>query len=381
MIHLPNQEILRPEEIEELLLRIKGEYVSPDEDRVQESTVRSLNLAAYEKIVRGRMPSLEVINDRFARGLRMSLFNFMRKSVEVSTGQVQMIKYSEFMRNLKVPTTLNVFSMQGLSGQGVFILEPVFIYSMIDYLFGGGGRVNPYSDGRGYTETEQKIVNRLLSVIFKELNTAWEPAPIQPDFQFIRSEIHSQFANIATPSEMVVACMFNVEIGSITSTLHVCIPYNCLTPLRDFLQSHVQSDNTNKENLWAHSLSSQIESIDVQVRVEFGHAEVTVDELSTLSTGDVILLDKQSTITVEVNEVPLFEGLHGQKKGHYAVRIEKVLNPDAMGCEQSILRLLQPQVKLAAQTGVHHDINALVGETLSDSTAPLQSSPQGASID
>jgi flagellar motor switch protein FliM len=160
--------------------------------------VRPYNLATQERIVRGRMPTLEIINERFARLLRMGLFNFMRRSAEISVGPVRVVKYSEFIRNLVVPTNLNLVQAKPLRGNALFIFDPNLVFLVVDTLFGGSGALQARIEGRDFTPTEQRIIQRMLAIVFEDLEKSWKPVH-ELKFEYVRSEVNTQFANIAHP--------------------------------------------------------------------------------------------------------------------------------------------------------------------------------------
>ena len=211
------QDFLSQEEVDALLKGVTGE---PDEQEAEEhggDGVRPYNLATQERIVRGRMPTMELINERFARYLRIGLFNYMHRNVEVSVGPIKVQKFSEFVRNLVVPTNLNLLTAKPLRGTGLVVLDPNLVFLVVDNLFGGDGRFHTRVEGRDFTPTEQRIIQGLLRVVFAEYERAWSPV-FQIQFEYIRSEMNSQFANIATPS---ANCAFVMTNGgsSLTTSL------------------------------------------------------------------------------------------------------------------------------------------------------------------
>src|ERR1051325_2124626 len=143
---------LSQEEVDALLKGVNGDQ---DDAQQQEDVagVRTYNLATQERIVRGRMPTLEIINERFARLLRIGLFNFVRRTAEISVGPVRVLKYSEFVRNLVVPTNLNLVQVKPLRGTGLLIFNPDLVYLIIDNLFGGHGQFHTRVEGRDFTLT------------------------------------------------------------------------------------------------------------------------------------------------------------------------------------------------------------------------------------
>ena len=229
---------LSQEEVDALLKGVTGdqdESAAPEDD----SGIRPYNLATQERIVRGRMPTLEIINERFARLLRIGLFNFLHRSAEVSIGPVRVHKYSEFIRNLVVPTNLNLVHMKPLRGTALMVFDPNLVFLLVDNLFGGDGRFHTRVEGRDFTQTEQRIIQRILGIVFETYAKSWEPVyPVE--FEYVRSEMNTQFANIATPNEVVVATTFTVELGPVSGEMHFCTPYSMIEPIRDILTSSLQ---------------------------------------------------------------------------------------------------------------------------------------------
>lgn len=320
-------EFLSQDEVDALLKGVTGEDdQSPSEE--QNESVRPYNLAKQERIVRGRMPTLEIIHDRFARLIRTGLFNFMRRSPEISVGPVKVVKYSEFVRNLVVPTNLNIVSLKPLRGNALFVIEPRLVFTVIDTLFGGDGRFHTRVEGRDFTQTEQRIILRMLTVLLEEYEKSW--ASVYPlKFEYQRSEMHTQFANIATPSEIVVASTFSLEFGSSGGDLHIVFPYASVEPIRDMLYSPVQGDQMEPDRRWLRMLSKQIQLADVELVAPLTHTQLTVRDLVRMKKGDVIPVDLPATIEATVDGVPLFECRVGSAHGQYALKIEKILSVPA----------------------------------------------------
>ena len=317
-------EFLSQDEVDALLRGVTGEKEDKATDEIPEDGIRPYNLAKQERIVRGRMPSLEIIHDRFGRLLRTGLFNFMRRNPEVSVGPVKLVKYSEFLRNIVVPTNLNIVSLKPLRGNALFVFEPRLVFSVIDNLFGGDGRYHTRVEGRDFTLTEQRIIQRMLGVVLDEYAKAW--AAVHPmQFEYQRAEMHTQFANIATPSEIVVCATFSIEFGSSGGDLHICFPYASVEPIRDALYSPVQGDQMEPDKRWLRMLSKQIQLADVEMVVNLTETDLLMRDLLTMKVGDVIPVDIAPTIPAYVDGVPIFDCKVGVSNGQYAVRIGKVL--------------------------------------------------------
>ena len=316
-------EVLSQDEVDALLKGVNGDEEAEAPQESQDGP-RAYNLAKQERIVRGRMPTLELINERFARLLRVGLFNFMRKSPEISIGPVKVSKYSEFIRNLVVPTNLNIVQARPLRGNALVIFDPTLVFTVVDNMFGGDSRFHTRIEGRDFTPTEQRIIQRMLAVVLENYNKSWQP--VHPmAFEYLRSEMHTQFANIATPSEVVVTTTFAVELGSAGGEIHVVIPYSTLEPIRDLLYSSTQADSAEPVNRWLNMLKRQVQDAEVQLNATLARTEQTLAQVLGLRVGDVIPMDIRPTLVVDVDGVPIFDCRYGVLNGQYALKVEKIL--------------------------------------------------------
>ena len=283
------------------------------------------DLAKQERIVRGRMPTLEIINERFARNLRIGLFNFMRRNPEISVGPIKVQKYSAFLRGIAVPANINIVAVKPLRGNGLVICDPKLVFTVIDNLFGGNGRMQYRIEGRDFSATEQRIIQRMLDVTLEEYRKAW--AGIYPlSLEYLRSEMNPQFATIATPGEIVVTTTFSLEIGELGGELHICIPYSTLEPIRDTLYSTLQGDSIETDKRWVSLLTQQIKVAEIELSAELGHAQATVGELMALKPGDFIELELKDSLVVKSDGVPVFECRYGTSNGRYSIRIQDFLS-------------------------------------------------------
>ena len=314
---------LSQEEVDALLKGVNGDQ---DDAQAQEDVagVRTYNLATQERIVRGRMPTLEIINERFARLLRVGLFNFLRRSAEVSVGSVRVSKYSEFIRNLVVPTNLNLIHIKPLRGTALMVFDPGLVFLLVDNLFGGDGLFHTRVEGRDFTQTEQRIILRILDIVFEAYTKSWEPVyPVE--FEYIRSEMNTQFANIATPNEVVVASTFTVELGSVSGQIHFCMPYSMIEPIRDSLTSSLQGEALEVDKRWIRLMTQQIQIAEVELVASLGTAKVNFDEILNMRVGDIIPLQIPEFISATVDGVPVMDCSYGVMNGQYALKVEKLL--------------------------------------------------------
>ncbi len=325
-----NQQILSQDEVDALLQGITGESQKLEQEQVDEGAIRNYDLASQERIVRGRMPTMEIINERFARNIRVGLFNFIRKSPEISIGSIKVQKYSAFLREIVVPTNFNIVSVRPLRGSGLIVCDPTLVFAVIDALFGGAGKYHTRIEGRDFSPTEQRIIGRIVDVITAEYKKAWQGIyPLELEYQ--RSEMQPQFANIATPSEIVVATSFTLEIGDTSGTIHFCIPYATLEPIRDVLYSTIQGDAAEPDKRWVTLMKQQIQSANVELIAELAQAPATVEQLLSLKVGDFIELDLHQAIQAKVVGVPVFDCHYGTSNGKYALKVNQLLTNSEQG--------------------------------------------------
>jgi flagellar motor switch protein FliM len=322
-----SQDFLSQDEVDALLKGVTGDTDEPEAGVDEGSGPRNYNLGTQERIVRGRMPTLELINERFARYLRIGLFNYMHRNAEISVGPIKVQKYSEFIRNLVVPTNLNLVSAKPLRGTGLFIFDPNLVFLVVDNMFGGDGRFHTRVEGRDFTQTEQRIIQGMLNVVFTEYGRSWKPVH-DLNFEYIRSEMNSQFANIATPSEIVVSTTFSIEFGGSAAEMHICFPYSMMEPIRDLLYSSMQSDQLSTDKRWITLLRQQLQSAEVELTAELTHAALSLGQIQKMKVGDVIPVNIPETIIAKVDGVPLMECKFGQQQGQFAIQIDRFIAQD-----------------------------------------------------
>ena len=283
--------------------------------------VRTYDFNNQMRIVRGRMPTLEMINERFARIFRVSLYNLLRRTAEISVQPIQVKKFSEYVHTLHVPTNLNLVKMNPLRGTALVVLEPKLVFATVDNFFGGNGR-HAKIEGREFTATEQRIIHMVLRNVFSDLHEAWSHvAPIE--LEFVQSEINPHFANIVSPSEIVVVTSFHIEVDGGGGNLHITMPYSMIEPLREILDAGVASDRVEKDERWMYTLREEIEDAEVQLTTRLGHCNISLATLLNLKPGDIVPCDFQGKVTVLAEDVPVFRGSFGLSHGLQAVKVEE----------------------------------------------------------
>ncbi len=320
-------QVLSQNEVDALLKGIEGGDTEEDFDMpdIDDNAVIPYDLTSQDRIIRGRMPTLEIIHDRFVRMFRLTLSSALRKVVDISVRSTELIKFGEFLKTLPVPSSLNLFRMNPLRGNAIMVLETRLVFTLIDIFFGGTGELEVKAEGRDFTPIEQKIVKRVVVSALEDMQNAWRPVfPVQ--VTYTRAEINPQFVAIVPQSEVVVVVTFDVEMGKAPMTLTVCIPYSMIEPIRNKLDSGFQADQNEEDHIWGNRFRDNICEAYVNILVELGQAELSVDEFLKMKIGDIIILNQESNqpLDILVEGVPKFKGVQGSYKGNQAVKVSEL---------------------------------------------------------
>jgi flagellar motor switch protein FliM len=321
-------DLLSQDEIDALLHGVDSGDVDTDGDFSSDDGVaRTFDFASHDRIVRGRMPTLEMINERFARRFRVTLFNMLRRSAEISVAGIQMLKFSEYVHSMFVPTSLNIVKVAPLRGSALCVFDPKLVFIVVDNYYGGNGR-HAKIEGRDFSPTEQRVIQIVLDDAFKDLESAWKPV-MPVEFKFVNMEVNPQFANIVSPTEVVVVSTFHVELDGGGGDFQVTLPYSMLEPIRELLDAGIQSDTTELDDRWAKSLNEEIKVAEVELSSTLTEASLPLSELLNLKPGDIIPIEYPEKVTLYAEDVPLFRGKLGVSNDNMAIKIlEEVERPD-----------------------------------------------------
>ncbi|MGL6258068.1 flagellar motor switch protein FliM [Vibrio sp. WXL103] len=330
-------DLLSQDEIDALLHGVDDVDDEVDEQIEIEGDAVSFDFSSQDRIVRGRMPTLELINERFARHMRISLFNMLRKSAEVSINGVQMMKFGEYQNTLYVPTSLNMVRFRPLKGTALITMEARLVFIMVENFFGGDGRYQARIEGREFTPTERRIVQLLLKIIFEDYKEAWSPV-MGVEFEYLDAEVNPAMANIVSPTEVVVVSSFHIEVDGGGGDFHVVMPYSMVEPIRELLDAGVQSDKMETDIRWSSALRDEIMDVPVNFRVNLLEQDISLRDLMELQAGDIIPISMPEHAIMFVEELPTYRVKMGRSNEKMAVQIsEKIKRPDAVKTDLAFL--------------------------------------------
>ena len=312
------QDLLSQDEIDALLHGVDDGLVQTD-TAAEPGSVKSYDLTSQDRIVRGRMPTLEMINERFARYTRISMFNMLRRSADVAVGGVQVMKFGEYVHSLYVPTSLNLVKIKPLRGTALFILDAKLVFKLVDNFFGGDGR-HAKIEGREFTPTELRVVRMVLEQAFVDLKEAWQ-AIMEVNFEYINSEVNPAMANIVGPSEAIVVSTFHIELDGGGGDLHVTMPYSMIEPVREMLDAGFQSDLDDQDERWVNALRQDVLDVDVPIGATVARRQLRLRDILHMQPGDIIPVEMPDEMIMRANGVPAFKVKMGSHKGNLALQV------------------------------------------------------------
>jgi flagellar motor switch protein FliM len=330
-------DLLSQDEIDALLHGVDDVEEEDVDSGKSDGSAMEYDFSSQDRIVRGRMPTLEIVNERFARHMRVSLFNMMRRSAEVSINGIQMIKFGEYIHTLFVPTSLNMVRFRPLKGTGLITMEARLVFILVDNFFGGDGRYHAKIEGREFTPTERRIIQMLLKLIFEDYKEAWAPV-MDVSFEYLDSEVNPAMANIVSPTEVVVISSFHIELDGGGGDFHVSLPYSMLEPIRELLDAGVQSDKEDTDLRWSKALRDEIMDVQVTLSTHMMDLKLTLEDIMELEPGYVIPIEMPEHITVLVEDLPTFRAKLGRSRDNVALKIiEKIPRPTSVKSELQLL--------------------------------------------
>ena len=321
--------VLSQNEVDALLKGISGGEFEVDEDSGEdfgEEEIIPFDLTSQDRIIRGRMPTLEIIHDRFVRMFRLTLSSALRKVVDISVRSTELIKFGEFLKTLPVPSSLNLFRMSPLRGNAIMVLETRLVFTLIDLFFGGTGELEVKAEGRDFSAIEQRMIKRVVISALEDLQGSWRPVfPVQ--ITYSRSEVNPQFVAIVPHSEVVVVVTFDVEMGRAPMSVTVCIPYSMIEPIRARLNAGFQSDQNEVDTTWINRFRTNLNTAKVEVTAELGRSEMSVRKFLDLQVGDIVSLEQEvdDALAVTVEGITKYRGYQGSYKGHQALKISELV--------------------------------------------------------
>ena len=301
-----------------------GEFETEDE---QSENIQPYDLTNQDRVIRGRMPILEIIYERFIRQFRVSLSNSLRKISTISMISTDLLKFGEFVNTLPIPSCMSIMRFNELRGPALIVFESKLAYAIIDSYFGGTDRPYTKFEGKEFTSIELSFMKRVMDMAIADLEEAWAPVH-RIDAQYVRTEINPQFVGVVPPSDVIITTTFEVEFESVSGTIMVVIPYSTIEPIKQKLSSSFQTENDVVDTLWTRSMHEHVQSAQATAIVKLGNTSMTIGDLVSLQVGDIIPLSQEVSgeLDLEIEGATKMKCLIGTYKGNRAVQITRRIN-------------------------------------------------------
>ncbi|MDR4480377.1 MAG: flagellar motor switch protein FliM [Nitrospira sp.] len=320
--------ILSQEEIDALMGGVmSGEVETAPKEEDDPGGVKAYSLTSQERIIRGRMPTMEMINDRFTRQQSISWSGVLREKIEFSVLGTQLVKFGDYIQKIPVPSSFNLFAMEPLRGNGLYIMDATLVCLIVDFFFGGKVQTHVKPEGREFSPIQVRLVKKMAQQALVDLEKAWQ-AVMPVKVGYCRSESNPQFAMIVTTSEIVMVVTLQVHLGDNSREMFVVYPYSMLEPIKEKLYSGLVADNVEQDSSWGSRFKDSLQECDVAVTVQLGTARINVQDLLNFNIGDVLMLDQHpgDPMLCLVEGDPKFHGQPGVFKGNHACRVTKILS-------------------------------------------------------
>ncbi len=320
-------QVLSQAEVDALLKAVAEGSIDGDSNNPKHTefrNVQNFDLTNQDRVIRGKMPTLDLIYERFVRLFRMSLSNSLRKIASISIISTDLLKFGEFVNTLPIPSCVGILRSETLRGNALLVFESKLAYALIDSYFGGTDRPYTKSEGKEFTRIELMIMNKVLQLGVSDLEEAWAPVH-KIGLMHLRTETNPQFVGVVPLSDVIISTTFEVELENASGTISLVIPYSTIEPIKNKLNSTFQSDSDRTDKIWIQNLETHIEQVEANVSVNLGETSITVADLVNLNIGDIIPLnqDCDGELMMKVEGVPKFKCFFGVSRGMRAVQVTR----------------------------------------------------------
>jgi flagellar motor switch protein FliM len=293
-----------------------------------ETAVLPYELGHQAPVIRGRMPGLEAVYDRFARTFGQTFSHHVRRHVTITRRATELVSFRDYLEAISTPASMTIFGMNPLQGHSLFVFEHHLVHILIDLLFGGNGWFENPPPKREFTGIEIRMLTKVVYSALDDLGKAWKRlTPLEPYFE--RIEVNPKFTAIVPQEEVVASTTFDVEINRVPYTMSFCLPYSMLDPVRTRLEAGKSSYDEEVNAINVSRLEENLRNSKINVKVALGEARMTLRHFLSLKSGDRILLDQdqEKPLKVLVQDKLKYLATQGAYKGKNAVQITEIIEP------------------------------------------------------
>ena len=318
-------DVLSPDEVDALLEGVSngklGEEGSPN--LALEAT--PYDLTATEHIERSDIPSMDLLNQGFARYLKKSFRSLLNDSTEVNVGDVTEQKFAEYIATLPEPTMLYLINIPILQSQALFVISADLIQKYVDIYFGGGTKALEPTPREGFTSAETRVANQILEFSLRDFVVAWEPL-VSIQVNLAKNEYSPQFCKFMESAASVVISKFSVQLDEENEGWLSCVlPSSMLSPLYEKMDASNRGSQSEHRIAWTRALKEQLQSVEVTLSLPIAEKEYSLGKLVRLQPGDIIPIELIEQVALKAGDAELFLGKFGISRGKNSIRLEDVV--------------------------------------------------------
>ena len=319
------EQVLTQNEVDALLKglskgKIKVKKEEKPEQKQSQDSLTKWDFSKHAKVKRQRMPVLEMIADRFSKDVRPAMSILLKQDIEVTTEGVKSERYGDFIKTLPLPSSINIFQMPPLKGQGLLVIDPNLAFQVVGNYFGGTSRFNTKVEGREFTSIEQMVIKKFIDIIFKHLASVWKTVyPVE--FKYMRTETNPQYVTIISPTDTMIVIEFSVEVDNVQNKFFFCLPYFAIEPIKEKLYGGTEAIEIDPH--WSSRLRDKVMTIPLNITGVMGYTDLMLSDVVKLKRGDIIKLDARESEPIEVlvEGIPKFMARIGVMDSNYSLEI------------------------------------------------------------
>ncbi len=332
------EEVLSQDEIDALLDGVEDGDVNTGDDGSGGSNITEWDFGNRDYLTRAQYPALQVVNERFVRFARNSLYNMFRRPVEISIRDIRIQSFKEYKDSLYSPTSFTMLRSSSLRGTAMAVMEPALVYRLVDSFFGGQGRGFTGSEDREFTNTEIRVIKLAMDTMLKDFNEAWTPVT-SVEFKIRSHEVNPQMAKISGPDDLVVVCGFNVELSETGGDIQFVMPYSMLEPIKDKLEAKADSGNDARDERFSVRLHQEAMGALVELVCTLPARSINLRQIADLQAGDVLMIDQPDEVSLSIEGVTCLKGSLGRSREYMAFQTTRSMSLEQASGEENIKHL------------------------------------------
>lgn len=316
-------DVLSQSEIDALLKNIdSGSDIENLMD--QDDEITKYDFRRPYKFSRDHIRTFEIIHENYAKAIGPLLTRHLRTGFQMEVVSIEALSFVDFSRSITNPSIVAITDLEPLKGSIVLNMPPSIAYAIIDRLLGGTRSEVSYSSN--FTSIELSTLRGILGQVISHLQEPWENV-IQLNPEIERIETDPEFAQIASPNEMIMLITFQVNIDKVEDFITLCYPHMVIEPIMSKLNARLWFSTDKPKKVSKNNqeiIADIISKTAVDLEVVLGSSQVSYRDVMNLQKGDIIPLDTKMNdkLPIYIDKFLKFYGSPGTLSDSAAIKIE-----------------------------------------------------------